>query len=81
MSDFFRPRFWAVGLIRIYQKLVSPHLSSNCRFSPSCSQYTAESISRFGVLKGTWLGMKRIGRCHPFNEGGYDPVPDNWRSN
>lgn len=70
-----------MGLIRIYQKMVSPGLGANCRYSPTCSSYAAESINRFGVLKGTWLGMKRIGRCHPLREGGYDPVPDSWRPN
>lgn len=81
MPEYLRPRSWAVGLIRIYQKLVSPNLGVNCRYSPTCSSYAAESISRFGVFKGTWLGVKRIGRCHPLREGGYDPVPNNWRSN
>ncbi|HEY5890267.1 MAG TPA: membrane protein insertion efficiency factor YidD [Acidimicrobiia bacterium] len=81
MPEYLLPRTWAVGVIRIYQKLVSPNLGANCRYSPTCSSYTAESIERFGVLKGSWLGLKRIGRCHPFREGGDDPVPDNWRSN
>jgi putative membrane protein insertion efficiency factor len=74
------PRRLAVMVIRIYQKLVSPRLGANCRYSPTCSSYTAEAITKFGVFKGTWLGMKRVGRCHPLREGGYDPVPENWRS-
>lgn len=80
MPDLVRPRAWAVGLIHTYQKLVSPGLGANCRYSPTCSAYAAGSVERFGVGKGTWLGIRRIARCHPLREGGYDPVPDNWRS-
>lgn len=62
-------------LIRAYQLLISPLLGSNCRFYPSCSSYTLEAIERHGPLKGCWLGLKRILRCHPFSAGGLDPVP------
>ena len=62
-------------LIRGYQRFLSPLLASNCRFHPTCSQYTLEAVERYGAAKGLWLGAKRIGRCHPFNSGGYDPVP------
>lgn len=62
-------------LIRGYQLLISPLLGSNCRFYPSCSSYTLEAIERHGPLKGSWLGLKRILRCHPFSAGGVDPVP------
>lgn len=63
-------------IIRVYQKLISPFLGSNCRFYPTCSQYTHTSIERFGVVKGGWLGLKRISKCHPFHEGGVDMVPE-----
>jgi hypothetical protein len=76
----FRPRDLLVGLIRIYQKLVSPNLGANCRYRPTCSQYTVEAIDRFGVIRGGLLGVKRIGRCHPLRPGGYDPVPETWRT-
>ena len=68
-------RALAISLIRIYQWTISPLLGPNCRFYPSCSQYAAEAIERFGVLRGAWLAVKRIGRCHPWHPGGYDPVP------
>ena len=65
----------AMSLIRLYQNTLSRVLPPACRFYPSCSQYTYEAISRYGFLRGGWLGVKRIVRCHPFNPGGYDPVP------
>ena len=65
----------AIILIRTYQKVLSPLLGQRCRFYPSCSQYTLEAIQEWGLAKGTWLGMKRLSRCHPLNEGGFDPVP------
>lgn len=66
----------ALGLIRLYQLTISRVLPASCRFSPTCSQYTYAAISRFGLVKGIGLGAKRLARCHPFHEGGYDPVPD-----
>ena len=65
-------------VLRGYKLLISPLLGQNCRFHPSCSVYTMEAVDRFGVLRGGWLGAKRIGRCHPFNPGGLDPVPDHY---
>ncbi|MFN2110854.1 MAG: membrane protein insertion efficiency factor YidD [Anaerolineae bacterium] len=65
----------ALWLLRFYQRAISPHLIPSCRFTPTCSQYTYEAIERYGVLRGGWLGLKRLARCHPFNPGGYDPVP------
>lgn len=60
--------------IRGYQKYLSPLLGKNCRFYPTCSQYTYEAIERYGIFKGLFLGIKRISKCHPFHPGGYDPL-------
>ena len=65
----------ALWLLRFYQHAISPRFPPACRFTPTCSQYTYEAIERYGFVKGAWLGLKRIVRCHPFNPGGYDPVP------
>jgi putative membrane protein insertion efficiency factor len=73
-------RHLAALLIRIYQWTVSPLLGPRCRFYPSCSQYALEAVQRFGVLKGGWLAVVRVGRCHPWQLGGFDPVPEAPRS-
>lgn len=61
--------------IRVYQIAISPYLGSNCRHAPTCSQYTIEAIKEWGPVKGSWLGARRISRCHPWGTHGYDPVP------
>jgi putative membrane protein insertion efficiency factor len=65
----------ALLIIRAYQVLISPLFPSCCRFAPTCSQYAAEALSRHGVGRGLWLTLRRLGRCHPFHPGGWDPVP------
>ena len=64
-----------LALLRGYQYAIRPLLGANCRFAPSCSDYAQEAILKHGALKGTWLAMRRILRCHPYHSGGYDPVP------
>lgn len=64
-----------LGLLRIYQKWISPLLGPRCRFYPTCSAYMYTAVERYGVPKGVWLGLKRLLRCQPFCKGGYDPVP------
>jgi putative membrane protein insertion efficiency factor len=64
-----------LGVIRFYQRYISPLTGPTCRFQPTCSHYTVEAIQKYGALKGSWLGMRRIARCHPFQPGGYDPLP------
>ncbi|UCC48240.1 MAG: membrane protein insertion efficiency factor YidD [Gemmatimonadota bacterium] len=64
-----------VMLIRGYQVAISPLLPASCRYTPSCSQYAVEALQRHGALRGSWLAVRRLSRCHPFRPGGYDPVP------
>jgi len=63
-----------IYLINIYKYLISPFLGNNCIFLPTCSEYTKESIIKFGLVYGVWLGLKRIVKCHPWGKGGYDPI-------
>ena len=65
-----------IFLIRGYQRLISPLLGPRCRFHPSCSRYAVEALQKHGAVRGSWLAIRRLGRCHPLNPGGEDPVPD-----
>jgi putative membrane protein insertion efficiency factor len=71
-----KPRQVVLWIIRGYQLAISPMLGPRCRFYPTCSCYAHTAIERFGVVRGGWLGLRRLLRCHPFHEGGYDPVPE-----
>ncbi len=64
-----------IGLVKIYKYAISPMLPNSCRYTPTCSTYAIEAIQKYGPLKGTWLAIKRIARCHPWGGSGYDPVP------
>lgn len=65
-----------LALLRFYKQWISPLLPTACRFHPTCSVYMMQAIERHGPMRGVWLGLKRLGRCHPFHEGGCDPVPE-----
>jgi putative membrane protein insertion efficiency factor len=68
-------KYLLMGLIRLYQLTLSRVLPPSCRFSPTCSVYGYQAIEKYGAIKGSWMAVKRIARCNPFNPGGYDPVP------
>ena len=72
----YQAAWWVMLAIRGYRKLLSPVLGKNCRYLPTCSAYAHDAVGRFGVVRGGWLAVKRVGRCHPFRDGGYDPVPN-----
>lgn len=65
-----------IGTIRLYQRFLSPALGRNCRFSPTCSSYAIEAVGRFGLIRGGGMALRRLGRCQPLVDGGYDPVPE-----
>lgn len=71
----YQPGWWLQLLVRGYRRAVSPLLGRNCRYLPSCSEYAQEAIGEHGALRGGWMAIRRIGRCHPWRDGGYDPVP------
>ncbi|MBO0934855.1 membrane protein insertion efficiency factor YidD [Fibrella aquatilis] len=68
-------RYLLIGFVRFYQGAVSPFLPNACRYTPTCSQYMIEAVTKHGALRGGWLGLKRISRCHPWGGHGHDPVP------
>ena len=65
-----------IAVVKIYKTALSPFLGKNCRFEPGCANYAMQAIDKHGAFYGSWLAVKRIGRCHPWHEGGYDPVPE-----
>lgn len=65
----------ALFLLRVYKRMISPLLPPMCRFEPTCSVYTMQAVEKYGAARGVWLGVRRLARCHPFNPGGWDPVP------
>ena len=75
-GKWYLPSTWLIGLVRLYQKGISPHKTPCCRFTPTCSAYAVEALQRHGAIFGTALAVWRILRCNPFCAGGYDPVPE-----
>lgn len=72
-------RFLGHFLLRLYKRTLSPFLGNNCRYTPTCSMYAYDAISRYGLLTGSAMGLWRVLRCNPFSKGGFDPVPENYR--
>lgn len=71
-------KYLIIGIVRLYQRFISPLFPPSCRYYPSCSSYTIQAVEKHGAFKGSLMGVARIGRCHPFVEGGRDPVPDHF---
>lgn len=69
-------KYLFIGLIRVYQLVISPWMPDSCRYHPTCSAYSIEALQKHGAIKGIWLTVKRISRCHPWGDEGYDPVPE-----
>ena len=69
-------KYLLIGIVHLYQRVVSPWMPDSCRFKPTCSAYSIEALQKHGAVKGGWLTIKRISRCHPWGDGGYDPVPE-----
>lgn len=73
----YHPAFWVVKAIAAYRRFISPLLGDNCRYRPTCSEYAQDALRIHGLIKGGRLAVRRVARCHPWHEGGYDPVPLN----
>ena len=76
----YQPSFWAHGLVGLYRRFISPLLGDNCRYRPTCSEYAQGALLNHGFFRGSWLALRRLARCHPWRDGGYDPVPPGRRS-
>jgi putative membrane protein insertion efficiency factor len=73
-------KFIVINLIKLYRLTVSPLFPPSCRFHPTCSEYSIEALEKHGLIRGIWLSLKRVSKCHPFHPGGFDPVPQNKHS-
>ena len=76
----YHPAYWALLMVRAYRRFISPMLGDNCRYRPTCSEYAQDALTEHGFLRGGWMGIRRLSRCHPWRDGGYDPVPPGQRS-